>query len=167
MHVLNSCAILLIFTKLYLFHLQELDSEFDQCAVCIEPYKAHDVVRILPCRWVIRNSVISQLTVSVSYHTGVCLHTSLCFVHSLVVVSGNVVWELIVIRRSCFFILRIRWYSQSVRGLSFPPTLAQLIYNLLLVSLSFPGVSLLDTIFHNICLLVTDPRKDHLSLYFG
>ncbi|CAG5121354.1 unnamed protein product, partial [Candidula unifasciata] len=36
----------------------ELDSEFDQCAVCIEPYKAHDVIRILPCRHVFHKSCV-------------------------------------------------------------------------------------------------------------
>ncbi|XP_026887181.2 RING finger protein 150 isoform X2 [Electrophorus electricus] len=29
---------------------QETETEFDNCAVCIEGYKANDVVRILPCR---------------------------------------------------------------------------------------------------------------------
>ncbi|XP_071151091.1 RING finger protein 150-like [Mytilus edulis] len=29
---------------------KELESEFDQCAVCIEGYKASDVIRILPCK---------------------------------------------------------------------------------------------------------------------
>uniref|UniRef100_A0A673KQC3 RING finger protein 150-like n=1 Tax=Sinocyclocheilus rhinocerous TaxID=307959 RepID=A0A673KQC3_9TELE len=29
---------------------QETESDFDNCAVCIEGYKANDVVRILPCR---------------------------------------------------------------------------------------------------------------------
>lgn len=31
--------------------LQEV-SEAECCAVCIEPYKASDVVRLLPCRYV-------------------------------------------------------------------------------------------------------------------
>lgn len=31
---------------------KETESEFDNCAVCIEGYKANDVVRILPCRHV-------------------------------------------------------------------------------------------------------------------
>lgn len=30
--------------------LQETESDFDNCAVCIEGYKPNDVVRILPCR---------------------------------------------------------------------------------------------------------------------
>lgn len=29
---------------------QETEVDFDNCAVCIEGYKANDVVRILPCR---------------------------------------------------------------------------------------------------------------------
>lgn len=29
---------------------QETETDFDNCAVCIEGYKASDVVRILPCR---------------------------------------------------------------------------------------------------------------------
>lgn len=29
---------------------QETENDFDNCAVCIEGYKANDVVRILPCR---------------------------------------------------------------------------------------------------------------------
>lgn len=29
---------------------QEMEADFDNCAVCIEGYKANDVVRILPCR---------------------------------------------------------------------------------------------------------------------
>lgn len=29
---------------------QETESDFDNCAVCIEGYKPSDVVRILPCR---------------------------------------------------------------------------------------------------------------------
>lgn len=29
---------------------QETETDFDNCAVCIEGYKANDVVRILPCR---------------------------------------------------------------------------------------------------------------------
>ncbi|KTG01478.1 hypothetical protein cypCar_00030939, partial [Cyprinus carpio] len=29
---------------------QETESDFDNCAVCIEGYKPNDVVRILPCR---------------------------------------------------------------------------------------------------------------------
>ena len=36
------------------FVLQELESEFDQCAVCIEGYKASDVIRILPCKYVVK-----------------------------------------------------------------------------------------------------------------
>lgn len=29
---------------------QETEADFDNCAVCIEGYRANDVVRILPCR---------------------------------------------------------------------------------------------------------------------
>lgn len=32
--------------------LQEMEPDFDNCAVCIEGYKPNDIVRILPCRWV-------------------------------------------------------------------------------------------------------------------
>lgn len=37
---------------------RELDSEFDQCAVCIESYKTHDVVRTLPCKHVFHKSCV-------------------------------------------------------------------------------------------------------------
>ncbi|TRY54076.1 hypothetical protein DNTS_034499 [Danionella cerebrum] len=37
---------------------QEADSEFDNCAVCIEDYKPNDVVRILPCRHVFHKSCV-------------------------------------------------------------------------------------------------------------
>lgn len=37
---------------------KELDSEFDQCAVCIEGYKSHDVIRTLPCRHVFHKSCV-------------------------------------------------------------------------------------------------------------
>ncbi|KAK7098052.1 hypothetical protein V1264_004940 [Littorina saxatilis] len=37
---------------------RELDSEFDQCAVCIETYKAHDVIRTLPCKHVFHKSCV-------------------------------------------------------------------------------------------------------------
>lgn len=30
--------------------IQETESEYDNCAVCIEGYKPNDVIRILPCR---------------------------------------------------------------------------------------------------------------------
>lgn len=41
-------------SKQYCFvFFQELESEFDQCAVCIEGYKASDVIRILPCKYVV------------------------------------------------------------------------------------------------------------------
>ena len=30
--------------------LQEVQSGFDQCAVCLEDYKVNDVVRIVPCQ---------------------------------------------------------------------------------------------------------------------
>lgn len=29
---------------------KETEADFDNCAVCIEGYKANDVVRVLPCR---------------------------------------------------------------------------------------------------------------------
>ncbi|XP_076467419.1 RING finger protein 150-like [Babylonia areolata] len=37
---------------------KELDSDFDQCAVCIEGYKPHDVVRTLPCKHVFHKSCV-------------------------------------------------------------------------------------------------------------
>lgn len=37
-------------SALLLLLLQETESDFDNCAVCIEGYKPNDVVRILPCR---------------------------------------------------------------------------------------------------------------------
>ncbi|ESO93826.1 hypothetical protein LOTGIDRAFT_104529 [Lottia gigantea] len=37
---------------------KELDSDFDQCAVCIEGYKAHDVIRTLPCKHVFHKSCV-------------------------------------------------------------------------------------------------------------
>nr|KAG5685622.1 hypothetical protein BaRGS_001503 [Batillaria attramentaria] len=37
---------------------RELDSEFDQCAVCIEGYKPHDVIRTLPCKHVFHKSCV-------------------------------------------------------------------------------------------------------------
>ncbi|XP_042171124.1 RING finger protein 150-like [Oncorhynchus tshawytscha] len=37
---------------------QETESDFDNCAVCIEGYKANDVVRILPCRHIFHKSCV-------------------------------------------------------------------------------------------------------------
>ncbi|XP_076848879.1 RING finger protein 150-like [Brachyhypopomus gauderio] len=37
---------------------QETESDFDNCAVCIEGYKANDVVRILPCRHVFHKGCV-------------------------------------------------------------------------------------------------------------
>ncbi|KAF4090776.1 hypothetical protein AMELA_G00054990 [Ameiurus melas] len=37
---------------------KETESEFDNCAVCIEGYKANDVVRILPCRHVFHKNCV-------------------------------------------------------------------------------------------------------------
>lgn len=37
---------------------KELESESDQCAVCIEPYKLSDVIRVLPCRHVFHKSCV-------------------------------------------------------------------------------------------------------------
>ncbi|KAJ8000703.1 hypothetical protein DPEC_G00183110 [Dallia pectoralis] len=36
----------------------ETESDFDHCAVCIEGYKANDVVRILPCRHIFHKSCV-------------------------------------------------------------------------------------------------------------
>lgn len=40
--------VLLLFMVCVAF--QETESDFDNCAVCIEGYRPNDVVRILPCR---------------------------------------------------------------------------------------------------------------------
>ncbi|XP_039677834.1 RING finger protein 150-like [Perca fluviatilis] len=40
---------------------QETESDFDNCAVCIEGYKANDVVRILPCSSRLKSQVIGGL----------------------------------------------------------------------------------------------------------
>ncbi|XP_052793055.1 E3 ubiquitin-protein ligase RNF130-like isoform X1 [Mya arenaria] len=37
---------------------KELDSDADQCAVCIEPYKVCDVIRVLPCKHVFHKSCV-------------------------------------------------------------------------------------------------------------
>ncbi|KAM9426489.1 RING finger protein 150 isoform 2-T2 [Pholidichthys leucotaenia] len=37
---------------------QETEADFDNCAVCIEGYKANDVVRILPCRHLFHKSCV-------------------------------------------------------------------------------------------------------------
>ncbi|NP_001139044.1 RING finger protein 150a precursor [Danio rerio] len=37
---------------------KETDSDFDNCAVCIEDYKPNDVVRILPCRHVFHRNCV-------------------------------------------------------------------------------------------------------------
>ncbi|XP_076446578.1 RING finger protein 150-like [Babylonia areolata] len=37
---------------------RELESDFDQCAVCIEGYRPHDVIRILPCKHVYHKSCV-------------------------------------------------------------------------------------------------------------
>uniref|UniRef100_H3CCE1 Ring finger protein 150b n=1 Tax=Tetraodon nigroviridis TaxID=99883 RepID=H3CCE1_TETNG len=37
---------------------QETETDFDNCAVCIEGYKANDVVRILPCRHLFHKSCV-------------------------------------------------------------------------------------------------------------
>ncbi|ELT95899.1 hypothetical protein CAPTEDRAFT_227655 [Capitella teleta] len=37
---------------------KETDSDFDQCAVCIESYRASDVIRILPCKHMFHKSCV-------------------------------------------------------------------------------------------------------------
>ncbi|GFO30859.1 RING finger protein [Plakobranchus ocellatus] len=37
---------------------KELEGDFDQCAVCIEPYKDGDVIRLMPCRHVFHKSCV-------------------------------------------------------------------------------------------------------------
>ncbi|XP_045205083.2 RING finger protein 150-like isoform X2 [Mercenaria mercenaria] len=37
---------------------KELEAEADQCAVCIEPYKWNDVIRVLPCKHVFHKSCV-------------------------------------------------------------------------------------------------------------
>lgn len=44
------CSVWKLKLALLLLLLQETESDFDNCAVCIEGYKPSDVVRILPCR---------------------------------------------------------------------------------------------------------------------
>lgn len=44
MYVLKHCI------KILVVILQELEADADQCAVCIEPYKISDVIRVLPCK---------------------------------------------------------------------------------------------------------------------
>jgi len=33
-------------------YVQETDPDFDLCAICVEGYKAGDVQRVLPCKYV-------------------------------------------------------------------------------------------------------------------
>lgn len=44
------CSGQILKSALLVLLLQETESDFDNCAVCIEGYKPNDVVRILPCR---------------------------------------------------------------------------------------------------------------------
>ncbi|RUS77289.1 hypothetical protein EGW08_014953 [Elysia chlorotica] len=37
---------------------KELDGDFDQCAICIEPYKDGDIIRLMPCRHVFHKSCV-------------------------------------------------------------------------------------------------------------
>ncbi|KAK3777070.1 hypothetical protein RRG08_008917 [Elysia crispata] len=37
---------------------KELEGDFDQCAVCIEPYKDGDIIRLMPCRHVFHKSCV-------------------------------------------------------------------------------------------------------------
>ncbi|GAB1601508.1 RING finger protein 150-like [Argonauta hians] len=37
---------------------KELESDYDQCAVCIEGYKPSDVIRILPCKHILHKSCV-------------------------------------------------------------------------------------------------------------
>lgn len=58
----------------YLFVSQTEDDESDNCAVCLDGYKASDVVRILPCQWVgLFNSVKHQLPGILIIQTILCL----------------------------------------------------------------------------------------------
>ena len=63
-------------------HFQEIEYDFDQCAVCIESYKVSDVIRILPCKWV-WDYIIVQFCVCMCHMCMICLCVcvlvSLCF----------------------------------------------------------------------------------------
>ncbi|GFS14408.1 E3 ubiquitin-protein ligase RNF130 [Elysia marginata] len=37
---------------------KELEGDFDQCAICIEPYKDGDIIRLMPCRHVFHKSCV-------------------------------------------------------------------------------------------------------------
>ncbi|GFS14412.1 RING finger protein 150-like [Elysia marginata] len=37
---------------------KELEKDFDQCAICIEPYKDGDIVRVMPCRHIFHKSCV-------------------------------------------------------------------------------------------------------------
>jgi len=41
---------------------QETEADFDNCAVCIEGYRPHDVVRVLPCRYGRRAFIVKGTT---------------------------------------------------------------------------------------------------------
>ena len=38
--------------------MKETDPDFDLCAICVEGYKAGDVLRVLPCKYVLADTVI-------------------------------------------------------------------------------------------------------------
>lgn len=62
-----------------LSRLQETESDFDNCAVCIEGYKPSDIVRILPCRWVTRLPALHWVMLaSASDRLGPSAHVFLC-----------------------------------------------------------------------------------------
>lgn len=67
-----------------------MESDFDNCAVCIEGYKANDVVRILPCRYdslshfsveLERADTMTAITIIVSYRS--------CVVVGLLLMIGS------------------------------------------------------------------------------
>jgi len=37
---------------MFVICVQETDPDFDLCAICVEGYKAGDVLRVLPCKYV-------------------------------------------------------------------------------------------------------------------
>lgn len=50
LHDMNSIIFKEFIGLLFSVLFKETESDFDNCAVCIEGYKPNDVVRILPCR---------------------------------------------------------------------------------------------------------------------
>jgi len=41
-----------LFIWIFVICVKETDPDFDLCAICVEGYKAGDVLRVLPCKYV-------------------------------------------------------------------------------------------------------------------